>query len=214
MSRITRLLALMALGGVAVIAAGQPASAKAFSLDEVKILGPGLDDPLRLKGRTLSLPPYPTLATTFLPSADTPTIPPPHGAMGPRYEVNVQLRLHLFRRPRTVAVRRYLYPYAAEGPVMLTPAGQRFRMAPRGFGRGVTLIEPGWRLTSDLLIERLQHLGLPPAPQPSGRADVSSDVRAESLPWIAVAGSLAVGAALLLVRRTALRGHASGRTSF
>ncbi len=125
MSKSARLLAALVVGGVAVMATALPASAKGFSLDEVQIAGPGLDEPMTLKARVLSRPPYPALHTTFLPSHNVARIPPPDGALGPRYEVSVVLRLHMGRTPRTETVRRYLYPYAAAGSVMLTPKGQR-----------------------------------------------------------------------------------------
>jgi hypothetical protein len=200
MSRTTRLLVALALGGAITLSAAAPAAAKAFSLDKVEITGPGLDRPITLSGRELWSGRNGHVAITLLPqglsgqSATATTIP--SGWKGPRYGVSLHLRLHLFRRPRSVTIRQHLYPYALGGPVTFTPPGQKVRMVPR--------VKPGWERASILLVELLQRLGLPPAPKPSDRTDVSRSVRAEGFPWVATASSLVVSAALLLGLRAAI----------
>jgi hypothetical protein len=206
MFRIARLLVVVMLGGAVALSTASPVAAKAFSLDKVEITGPGLDRPLILSGRELWSPR--DQGVTYLQLLDgiaspgSPATPP--GWLGPEYKIDLQLTLHMFRPARSVVVRRDFHPYALGGPVTFTPQGQRIRLVPRRFGGDVEGVEPGWHLASGSLVERLQRLGLPPAPDTSGRTDVARGVRVEAFPWAPVAGSLVVGAALLLVRRISL----------
>ena len=213
MSRITPLVRALALGVAITLFAAGPAAAKAFSLDKVEITGPGLDSPITLSGKELRSPQIGRLAITLLPlglSGQSATATTSSGWNGPRYRVDLHLGLHLFRRPRSVVIHQHLYPYALGGPVTFTPPGQRVRMVPR--------VKPGWEMASILLVEQLQRLGLPPAPDVSGDIEVAGDVRVEGLPWAAVAGSLVVGAGLLLagrpLRMPRRRGSSRGQTSF
>jgi hypothetical protein len=213
MSRTARLVLALALGGAITLSAAAPAAAKAFSLDKVEISGPGLGSPITLSGRELWSSQNGRLAITLLPqglSGQSATATSSRGWTGPRYRVDLHLGLHLFRRPRSVMIRQYLYPYALGGPVTFTPPGQRVRIVPR--------VKPGWELASILLVERLQRLGLPPAPDVSGHIDVADDVRVEGPPWAAAAGSLVIGTVLLLTGRPlpmpGRRGSSQGQTSF
>lgn len=217
MSRTSRLLLALALGGGITLSFAAPAAAKAFSLDKVEITGPGLDSPITLSGRDLRSPQNGRLFITLLPqglSGQTATATTFRGWKGPRYSVDLHLGLHLIRRPRSVVIHQHLYPYALGGPVTFTPPGQRVRVVPGSIPR----VKPGWELASILLVERLQRLGLPPAPETSGHIDVARDVRVEGLPWAAGAGSLVLVAGLLFRGRPLpMRGQRSssqGQTSF
>jgi hypothetical protein len=222
MSTTTRLLLTLALGGAITLSDAAPAAAKAFSLDKVQITGPGLNSPITLSGRELRSPQNGHLFITLLPrglSGQTATATTSRGWKGPRYRVDLHLGLHLIRRPRSVAIHQHLYPYALGGPVTFTPPGQSVRIVPRSLPR----VKPGWELASILLVERLQRLGLPPAPERSGHIDVARDVHVEGLPWAAAAGSIVLGAGLLLMGRLLTgrplpirrrRGSSQGQTSF
>ena len=200
MSRTTRLLLTLALGGAITLSAAAPAAAKAFSLDKVEITGPGLSSPITLSGRELRSPQNEGVFITLLPqglSGQTATATTSRGWKGPRFTVDLHLGLHLIRRPRSVVIHQDLYPYALGGPVTFTPPGQSDRRVPGSIPR----VKPGWELASILLVERLQRLGLPPAPERSGHIDVARDVHVGGLPWVALAGSVVLGTGLLLMGR-------------
>jgi hypothetical protein len=79
---------------------------------------------------------------------------PPKGSLGPRYTV-VYTVPGVDPRPGEEfgRVRQVLYPYAAGGPVIYTPPGQR------GFGQN--LQEAGWLRGSAQLTHTLTELGVP-----------------------------------------------------
>ncbi len=82
---------------------------------------------------------------------------PPKASLGPRYTV-IYTVPGVDPRPgeQFGRVRQVLYPYAAGGPVIYTPPGQR------GFGQA--LQEAGWLRGSAQLTHTLTQLGVPPRP--------------------------------------------------
>jgi hypothetical protein len=129
----------------------------------------------------------------------------PTGDLGPRY----QARLLITTPNRQPDVVQHLYPFAEGGPVLYTPPGQDFIMAPSGQATG------GWyRMPSELLRE-LRDRGLPEtapvAPNPADGPAVAQPTTPGPAPivWglvlitgLLVAGAL-VGRRRAAVRRTA-----------
>ncbi|HEX2025305.1 MAG TPA: hypothetical protein VHH92_02810, partial [Actinomycetota bacterium] len=85
---------------------------------------------------------YPLLSGMFFP--DRYATRRPTGALGPRYDVRVDISVP--ERARDIV--QHLYPYAEGGPVLFTPPGQRFLVPRSG----------GWYRAPDRLVRQLEGL--------------------------------------------------------
>src|SRR6266568_4809247 len=123
---------------------------------------------------------------------------PPKASLGPRYTV-IYTVPGVDPRPgeQFGRVRQVLYPYAAGGPVIYTPPGQR------GFGQA--LQAAGWLRGSAQLTHTLTQLGVPPRPgaQPAQQTHLPTAHPAAAQPagsrtpgWL-IASAAAIAAAAL-----------------
>lgn len=170
---LRRLITVTALAaGLSVAAAislATPALAKGPS--QARITGPGLVRAIVVSGNgepgeqgTLAVLAGQTglFTALFGPDASVPNqmsaslrTPPPKASLGPRYTV-IYTVPGVDPQPgeQFGRVRQVLYPYAAGGPVIYTPPGQR------GFGQA--LQAAGWLRGSAQLTHTLTQLGVPP----------------------------------------------------
>jgi hypothetical protein len=180
----------MAAGACAValvgaVASAGPASAK--GIQSATISGPGLDGPKDVTpangdgGRLATL----TGFWDVIPGQPRPptfTEQAPAGRLGPRYTITWRL---MTGPEETTAISQELYPDAAGGPLVHTPAGQRIF-------EGTTV--GGWYAAPFVLRDVLSSLGVPPAaPAPAKAARVSavtpegaSPASPNASPWPAV----------------------------
>jgi hypothetical protein len=178
----------MAAGACAValvgaVASAGPASAK--GIQSATISGPGLDGP---KDVTPANGDGGSLATLtgfwdVMPGQPRPptfTEQAPAGQLGPRYTITWRL---LTGPEETTAISQELYPDAAGGPLVHTPAGQPiFEKTTVG----------GWYAAPFALRDVLSSLGVPPAaPEPATAARVAtpegaSPASSNASPWPAV----------------------------
>jgi hypothetical protein len=190
----------------AIVSAG-PASAK--GIQSATISGPGLDDPIDVSpsdgdgGRLSDL----TGFWDVMPGQPRPPTfseQAPPGQLGPRYTITWRL----MTGPEEVTpIRQDLYPYAADGPLVHTAAGQPiFDTATAG----------GWYAAPFALRDTLRALGVPPAGSvsadpSSANTSATAASPAERSPWARVvlgAGVLAlvgVGGAVVIRARRARR---------
>jgi len=192
----------VALAGVLALAG--PATAK--GIQSGTITGPGLDQPIDLGGSVGNLPDL-TGFWELMPGQPQPltlTDQAPTGQLGPRYRVTWQF---IAGPEETTPIRQDLYPYAENGPLVHSAAGQPI------FGAATI---GGWYQAPVALRDTLGSLGVPPLG--AGAADRSSSATAaaarapspdDSL-WpavIAVAGAVALVSVggVVAVRRTRRR---------
>jgi hypothetical protein len=204
-----RKVLVVSLGVVAAMALALPAQAKVEGTAFVS--GPGLPgggagagggsgggDSIRMDGSDGGG--YPMMSG--LVDSDRFLTQEPKGELGPRYES----RLVITAPNGQPDVVQHLYPFAEGGPVLYTPPGQEFIMAPTGEATG------GWfRMSSDLLRE-LRDRGLPKtspvAPHPADGTTVAQP----TTPWpspmvwgLVLVFGLLVAGALAGRRRAAVR---------
>jgi hypothetical protein len=200
---------LVLIPATALVLACVPAEAKGRDPVEVVIRGPGLVEPIVIRGN-MGFPPgdrYWAFALTMFGSSSDPSSDAPlsTGDLGPRYLVGYVEPCCEHR------VHQYLYPYAAGGPVTYTPSGQRedmFQMnmddfigsSQTGWHRvattlGATSYFVGWhRVSATLLQLSFAQTGVNPtaAPAPSK----------PSLLWLAIGiSALLVLVGLILIAR-------------
>ena len=140
---------LVLIPAVALVLACVPAEAKGRDPVKAVIRGPGLVDPVVVRG-SLGFPPgdrYWAFALTMFGSSSDPSSDSPlsTGDLGPRYFVDY---VELCCRHR---VRQYLYPYATGGPVTYTPAGQRSDMFQMYMTDYIGSSQTGWHRVATTL---------------------------------------------------------------
>jgi hypothetical protein len=140
---------LVLIPAVALVLACVPAEAKGRDPVKAVIRGPGLVDPVVVRG-SLGFPPgdrYWAFALTMFGSSSDPSSDSPlsTGDLGPRYFVEY---VELCCRHR---VRQYLYPYATGGPVTYTPAGQRSDMFQMYMTDHIGSSQTGWHRVATTL---------------------------------------------------------------
>jgi hypothetical protein len=170
---LRRLIVLTTLAAGMSIAAAMtlatPALAKGPS--QARITGPGLPQAIVISGggepgqpgRLATLAGQTSLFTVLfgaggsIPAPARLHTPPPKASLGPRYTI-VYTVPGVTPRPGEEfgRIRQDLYPRAAGGPVIYTPAGQA------GFGQ--PLLVTGWLRGSPQLTHTLARLGVPPRP--------------------------------------------------
>ena len=180
----------MAAGACAMALAGAVASAGpawAKGIESATISGPGLDHPLDVTppngdgGRLAGLTGF-WDAMPGQPSPPTFTKQAPPGQLGPRYTITWRL---MTGPEETTAIRQDLYPDAAGGPLVHTPAGQRIF-------EGKTV--GGWYAAPFTLRDVLGSLGVPvadAAPAKAGKVSAATPEEASAAasngwPWPAV----------------------------
>lgn len=163
-----------------LILASGPAWAKGDDPVSVRIQGPGLVHPVMIRG-DMGAPlgdPYWALAHLALggPGMSAPT----PSALGPRYTF---IYVDSCCGNRVV---QYVYPFAADGPVVFTPAGQRSAAFQMSFTDEFPSFSAGWsRAPSSTLTGTLVGYGIPrPAAGPSTG---SSDGGTKAVLWLLVA---------------------------
>jgi hypothetical protein len=186
-----------------------PAAGAAKGPSAARITGPGLEQAIVLRGFGESGDGSPLSVLTmkggffevmFGPSPGR-RPPVPKSELGPRYEVLYAVptgRIHDH-------IRQSLFPYAAGGPVLYTPAGQRFF--------GVSRTVGGWFQGGTRLKAALVRAGLQPAaprvlarPAPTPRREANGAELALAAGALALAAALAVA---MLIRRKLRREPAS-----
>ncbi|MDR0342637.1 MAG: hypothetical protein LBI49_05870, partial [Nocardiopsaceae bacterium] len=181
---LRRLIAFTALtAGVTTavtLALAAPALAKGPS--QASLTGPGLARPVVVSGNGEPGQPGSALASlaqqtglfmamfgtgVSMPGPHRLVTPPRRSSRGPRYTV-VYTVPGVQPQPGQEfgRVRQFLYPRAADGPVIDTPPGQH------GFGQG-HLPVTGWFRGSDRLARTLARLGIPPRPGTAPAASAS-----------------------------------------
>ncbi|MDQ3957578.1 MAG: hypothetical protein M3273_04565 [Actinomycetota bacterium] len=164
------------VAGLAVVAVTAPAAYAKIDLqiEEATVTGPGLDEPLVLKGGgPLSRAGAATLLSDATRLSDAlmhalePSMfgsglydeaPDPGADLGPRYVVTWRARIGTHSRPggfryERVVYVQHVYPYAPDEARIYTPAGQRLL--------GKTNPEGGWFSGPSVMVENLQGYGLP-----------------------------------------------------
>src|SRR5437667_2554060 len=199
---------LVIVPAVALVLLSVPAEAKGRDPAKAVIRGPGLVEPIVIRGN-MGFPPgdrYWEFALTMFGSSSDPSSDAllSAGDLGPRYLVDYVEPCCGHR------VSQYLYPYAAGGPVTYTPSGQRadmFQMnmddyigsSQTGWHRvattlGATSYFVGWhKVAATLLQLSFARSGVNPtaAPAPSK----------PSLMWLAIGSTLLVLIGLMLMAR-------------
>jgi hypothetical protein len=140
---------LVLIPAVALVLACVPAEAKGRDPVKAVIRGPGLVEPIVIRGN-MGMPlgdRYWAFALSMFGSSSDPSSDSPlsTGDLGPRYFVDY---LELCCRHR---VRQYLYPYATGGPVTYTPAGQRSDMFQMYMTDYIGSSQTGWHRVATTL---------------------------------------------------------------
>jgi hypothetical protein len=141
------LLAL--IPAIALVLACVPAEAKGRDPVKAVIRGPGLVEPILIRGN-MGFPPgdrYWAFALTMFGSSSDPSSRSrlSTGDLGPRYLV------HYVEPCCGHRVRQYLYPYAAGGPVTYTPPGQRADMFQMNMADFIGSSQTGWHRVATTL---------------------------------------------------------------
>jgi hypothetical protein len=140
---------LVLIPAVALVLACVPAEAKGRDPVKAVIRGPGLVEPIVIRGDMGFAPGdrYWAFALTMFGSSSDPSSDAPlsAGDLGPRYLVNYVDPCCGHR------VRQYLYPYAAGGPVTYTPSGQRADMFQMNMDDYVGSSQTGWHRVATTL---------------------------------------------------------------
>ncbi len=144
-----RLCLLALIPAVAVVLACTPAEAKGGDPVKAVIRGPGLVEPIVIRGN-MGMPlgdRYWAFALTMFGSSSDPSSDAPlsTGDLGPRYLVQYVDPCCGHR------VRQYLYPYASGGPVTYTPSGQRADMFQMNMDDYVGSSQTGWHRVATTL---------------------------------------------------------------
>ena len=176
------------------LALALPAVAIAKGASEARIQGPGLDQPLVLRGgeqSTLSALAQDAgfFQAVFGQEPDPMLAKRPAGDLGPRYEVT-------YRMPgpaRESEIRQALYPYAKPTPLTHTAPGQPFFGADRTRG--------GWFAAPETLKDTLVAAGLPATRPGSSNGGPRLGLSTPELVALAAAGALGLAGAVLLARR-------------
>ena len=208
---------LVVVPAVALVLLSVPAEAKGRDPAKAVIRGPGLVEPIVIRGN-MGFPPgdrYWEFALTMFGSSSDPSSDAllSAGDLGPRYLVDYVEPCCGHR------VSQYLYPYAAGGPVTYTPSGQRadmFQMnmddyigsSQTGWHRvattlGATSYFVGWHKVAGKLLQlSFARSGVNPtaAPAPSK----------PSLMWFAIGSTLLVLMGLMLIARRLSRSRTRG----
>jgi hypothetical protein len=190
----------MAAGACAVAVAGALASAGpawAKGIESATISGPGLDHPLDVTppngdgGRLASL----TGFWDVMPGQPRPptfTKQAPPVELGPRYTITWRL---MSGPDETTAIRQDVYPAAAGGPLVNTPAGQRIF-------EGTTV--GGWYAAPPALRDVLGTLGVPVAD--AGPAKAAKAAKASAAPPEGASAAASSGSAWPAVIIAAMSG--------
>ena len=140
---------LVLIPAVALVLAYVPAEAKGRDPVKAVIRGPGLVEPIVIRGDMGFAPGdrYWAFALTMFGSSSDPSSDAPlsAGDLGPRYLVSYVDPCCGHR------VRQYLYPYAAGGPVTYTPSGQRADMFQMNMDDYVGSSQTGWHRVATTL---------------------------------------------------------------
>jgi hypothetical protein len=189
----------MAAGAAAValalvLALAGPAQAK--GIQSATITGPGLDEPIDFSPPDGDGGDLAALTAVWEAMPGQPQTPAlmdqaPTGELGPRYRITWRL---MTGPDDVTAIRQDLYPYADNGPLVHTPAGQPI------FGQSTP---GGWREAPAALRDRLRALGVPEA----GAVPATS---AGGFPWpavftVATAVVALAGVAAVAIRRARRR---------
>ena len=182
---------MVAVGAVLAVIVMAPA-AMAKTPGKAIISGPGLGAPLRIDfrgdgggsgGDTF----FEVLQAVGMFDAPKVAAAPEGIALGPKYQLMVFVGMP-GKVPSTVEID--LYPYAEDGPVSFTPAGQ----SAREFGE----VRAGWYTSDSYFFDTLVDLGLPQrAPGSAPAAGQPPAVPPSPSPWIWVVSVAGLG--LLLV---------------
>jgi hypothetical protein len=140
---------LVLISAVALVLASVPAEAKGRDPVKAVIRGPGLVEPVVIRG-SMGFPPgdrYWAFAASMFGSSSGPSSESPlsTGDLGPRYLVKYVERCCGHQ------VRQYLYPYAAGGPVTYTPSGQRADMLQMNMDDLIGSSQIGWHRVATTL---------------------------------------------------------------
>src|SRR5947208_15737829 len=140
---------LVVVPAVALVLISVPAEAKGRDPAKAVIRGPGLVEPIVIRGN-MGFPPgdrYWEFALTMFGSSSDPSSDAPlsAGDLGPRYLVDYVEPCCGHR------VSQYLYPYAAGGPVTYTPSGQRADMFQMNMDDYIGSSQTGWHRVATTL---------------------------------------------------------------
>src|SRR2546427_7635840 len=199
---------IVVVPAVALVLLSVPAEAKGRDPAKTVIRGPGLVEPIVIRGNMGSPPGdrYWAFALTMFGSSSDPSsdVPLSEGDLGPRYLVDYVEPCCGHR------VRQYLYPYAAGGPVTYTPSGQRADMFQMNMDDYLGSSQTGWhrvaatlsatsyfvgwhKVAATLLQLSIARSGVNPtaAPAPSKPSPM----------WFAIGSTLLVLMGLMLIAR-------------
>lgn len=166
-----------------------PAQAK--FVVRVVIDGPGLVEPVELSNTAVRV--GCTLSTYCHPVSH-----PPNRRLGPRYTVTQSLEGHHARGLMMDRIVHYLYPYAPEGPWVLTTAGQIWHDWNR-----IRRVPGGWTPADRSLMKALRANGLSPKPpvervaSPTARAEERQGIGLATVGGLVGVGVLLAGGAFL-----------------
>ena len=140
---------LVLIPAIALVLACVPAEAKGRDPVKAVIRGPGLAEPIVIRGN-MGFPlgdRYWSFALTMFGSSSDPSSESPlsAGDLGPRYLV------HYVEPCCGHRVRQYLYPYASGGPVTYTPSGQRADMFQMNMDEFIGSSQIGWHRVATTL---------------------------------------------------------------
>src|SRR4029450_9237904 len=145
-----RILLVTAIVAAALAVAPGPAQWKGEEHPRVAIRGPGLAEPIRLKGEDASV--FVQRSGAFQPKWDVPNLVgtlTPDAELGTAYRAAVRMRCW---NGKVVRYTQTLYPEAPDGLQVLTPPG-----ATQCFGHSI----PGYWPAADELLTLLVNKGLP-----------------------------------------------------
>jgi hypothetical protein len=190
-----KLKILLALGAFLVAASGT-AEAK-FTSYRLTIDGPGMGSPGTIhERRSIDRVSMATLVGTHRTRTERPQSP------GPAYLLEFGFGVSDENGSRSVTIRQTLYPFAAGGPVVLTPRRQKIDMS-----YGSAHFAPGSFQVLSWVLHRLERVGLPhtpPEPDPDPTTPARLDPPSVGLRGVLGLAVLAVGAGAVAARRRQL----------
>jgi hypothetical protein len=197
-------LNVFAIAAALVVLIASPAEAK-YTVEQLRIDGPGMEEPFVIKrSMRLNVMSSATLwSAKVIPSCcghgDRGRIEKPSD-LGPAYELEYRFGVGDNNGSSTQYARQLFYPFAAVGPVVFTPRGQKIELS-----FGDERFAGGWFKLDERMLPELEKLGLPATPpvleEEQGVDTTPSTTSPLSLWPLALVAAFLVGGGAVLARR-------------